>query len=65
MGIFKGDKQFEIARSYPELNLSYGLISGFVYTIPYSIMGLFMGALTDKYNRKLMLAAIIILASMT
>ena len=65
VGNIRGDKQFEISKSYPELNLSYGLVSGFVYTIPYSIMGLFMGALTDKYNRKVMLAAIIILASLT
>lgn len=65
IGLLKGDKKFEIAKSYPELNLSYGLVSGFVYTIPYSIMGLFMGALADKYNRKVMLSTIIILASFT
>jgi MFS family permease len=43
----------------------YGLIVGLLYTLPFSIAGLVMGALSDKFNRKLLLGVTMILSSLT
>ena len=58
-----GEKFFEIAASYPELPLHYGLVVGLLYNLPYSVFGLLMGGLTDRFNRKLMLGIFMIIAS--
>ena len=41
----------------------YGFLSGFAYTVPYSIFGLFSGYLTRSNHRSLILCAIIALTS--
>ena len=47
---------YEIGASYPQLEGSYGLLSGLAYTLPYSLFTLIFGSLTNKVNRKLLLA---------
>ncbi|MEM9623130.1 MAG: MFS transporter, partial [Pseudomonadota bacterium] len=44
----------------PDLNLSntqFGLLTGLVFIVFYSVMGLFMGALADMVNRTRLIAA--------
>lgn len=60
-----GNPFFEIASSYPEMGKYYGLIVGLLFTLPFSISGLVMGALTDKFNRKIILGITVVLSSMT
>jgi MFS family permease len=60
-----GNAFYEIAASYPELGKYYGLIVGLLFTLPFSISGLVMGALTDKFNRKILLGTTVILSSIT
>ena len=56
---------FDIKAAYPTLVTNYGLIAGLVYTLPYSVVGLFMGSLADRYNRKYMLAATLALGGIS
>lgn len=60
-----GNPIFEMTSSYPELSQHYGLLSGLVYTLPYSIAGLYAGQLADKVNRKTMLAVMIFLCGLS
>jgi hypothetical protein len=60
-----GNAFFEIGSSYPELGKYYGVVVGFLYTLPFAICGLVMGALSDKLNRKVMLGVTVILSSLT
>jgi MFS family permease len=60
-----GNPFFEIAASYPEMGKYYGIIVGLLFTLPFSISGLVMGALTDKFNRKVMLGITVTLSSLT
>jgi sugar phosphate permease len=60
-----GNTFFEISSSYPELGKYYGVVVGLLYTLPFSIAGLVMGALSDKFNRKVMLGVTVILSSLT
>ena len=47
---FKNPK-FEMGTSFPQLDLYYGLLSGLVFDVPYSICGLLMAGLcTSKYR---------------
>jgi MFS family permease len=51
-----GDPKYEFM---VDLNLTasqYGILSGPAFTAIYSILGLFMGVLTDRMNRKMLLA---------
>ena len=41
------------------------MIVGLLFTLPFSISGLVMGALTDKFNRKVMLGITVTLSSIT
>ncbi len=56
---------FDIKAEYPSLVTNYGLIAGLVYTLPYSVVGLFMGSLADRFNRKYMLAATLALGGLS
>lgn len=47
---------YEIGAAYPQLEGYYGLLSGLAYTLPYSIFTLIFGSLTNKVNRKMLLA---------
>ena len=46
---------FEIAKAYPELTSQFGFLTGFAYTIPFALGGLYFGKQTDKINRKFVL----------
>jgi len=65
VGEQQGSAFFELAASYPEMNKYYGLISGLAYTIPYSLIGLFMGSLADKFNRKFLLGFSVMMAGIS
>ena len=56
---------FDIKAAYPSLLNNYGLIAGLAYTLPYSVVGLFMGSLADKFNRKYLLAATLALGGIS
>ena len=45
------------------MDMYYGFLSGFAYTVPYSIFGLFSGYLTRSSSRSLILCSIIALTS--
>lgn len=47
------------------MNEYYGILSGAAFTVAYSISGIFMGLLSDKFNRKKMLGVACILWSLT
>jgi len=42
------DSFHALAKSYPLVQEYYGLISGLLYNLPYSFIGLFAGVLTDQ-----------------
>lgn len=46
MGASAGDPYFEISKSYPQLDSMFGLLVGALYTLPFSISGLFAGQIT-------------------
>lgn len=43
-----GDPFYSLALEYPETQQYYGLLAGVVLNLPYCIVGLFAGALTDR-----------------
>ena len=47
MGDLAGSSLYEISSAYPQLKQWYGLLAGLIYTIPYSIFGLFAGKISD------------------
>ena len=47
---------YEIGAAYPQLEANYGLIAGMAYTVPYSVFTLIFGSLTNRVNRKMLLA---------
>jgi MFS family permease len=47
------------------MNEYYGVLSGAAFTIAYSISGIFMGLLSDRFNRKKILGIACILWSLT
>jgi hypothetical protein len=42
------DKTHSLALSYPEIQTYYGLVSGLLFNLPYSLIGIFAGILCDK-----------------
>jgi MFS family permease len=56
---------FDIKTAFPSLLDNYGIISGLAYTLPYSVVGLFMGSLADQYNRKYILASTLALGGIS
>mmetsp|Transcript_10536 Transcript_10536/g.17676 ORF Transcript_10536/g.17676 Transcript_10536/m.17676 type:complete len:195 (+) Transcript_10536:364-948(+) len=58
-----GSPFFEISKAYPELDLYYGLLVGMCYTVPHAVAGLYTGALTKTFNRKIMLVTVTLLLS--
>jgi MFS family permease len=56
---------FDIKAAFPSLLNYYGLIAGLAYALPYSVIGLFMGSLADRLNRKYMLASTVALGGIS
>ena len=56
---------FDIKAAFPSLLNYYGLIAGLAYALPYSVVGLLMGSLADKYSRKYMLASTVALSGIS
>ena len=56
---------YEIGASYPQLEGSYGLLSGLAYTLPFSIFGLIFGASTNKVNRKMVLGLTLMIGGLS
>ena len=56
---------YEITTSFPQLNQYYGMLVGALFTIPYSICGLYSGQIIGKYDRKKFLILTVALMSMT
>jgi MFS family permease len=65
LGVDAGSAFYEMSSAYPELKIWYGMLAGVIYTIPYSVFGLFVGKFSDTANRKLWLGIMVILASLT
>lgn len=65
LGDLAGSPLYEISSAYPQLKQWYGLLAGLIYTIPYSVFGLFAGKISDQVNRKFFLGIVVILASLT
>jgi len=65
LGAQAGDPMYEIRTMWPELNQYYGLLTGLIYTVPYSFFGLVAGKISDSVNRKAFLALVVLLASAT
>lgn len=65
LGELAGSSVYEISSYYPQLKQWYGLLAGFIYTIPYASFGLLAGKISDQVNRKLFLGIVVILASLT
>ena len=55
LGVQAANPMFEISKAYPELTSQFGFLTGFAYTIPFALGGLYFGKQTDKVNRKFML----------
>jgi predicted MFS family arabinose efflux permease len=47
------------------LDYSYGLLAGIAYSLPYSLMGLVVGTLTSKVNRKLALGTSVMVCGLS
>lgn len=56
---------YDIKATFPSLLNYYGIIAGLAYALPYSLVGLFMGSLADKYNRKYMFASTVAFGGIT
>jgi hypothetical protein len=56
---------YEIATAFPQMEEWYGWLAGIAYSAPYSMMGLIMGACTEKVNRKVTLGICVILAGLS
>ena len=62
---FKGDalqstSHYEILKVYPEMQNYYGALSGFAYTLPFSLGGVILGLMPNNYNRKTLLSAVVV-----
>ena len=60
-----GNAIFEIATEYPQLNNYFGLLTGFAYTIPFAVTGVFFGKIVNKVNRKFVLGALLMASGAT
>ena len=56
---------YEIIHAYPHIDRYYGVLSGLAYSVPNSIVGLFLGLLPKGYNRKLVMSAVTIIAGVS
>jgi sugar phosphate permease len=54
-----------VSKSYPQLNIYFGLISSFIFSSSYSTLGVYAGVLSSKVNRKILLGVSMILWSAT
>lgn len=61
--IQKGNPKYEIKTEYPDIVSYYGLLSGIAFAASYSICGIFAGVLSDKVNRKILIAVACVLWS--
>ena len=52
LGEAAGNSFYEIATSYPQLDNWYGLLTGIIYTIPYSFFGLIAGKISEIVKEK-------------
>ena len=63
IGAMANDKHYEMATAFPQLQGYYGLLSGLFFTLPYSTVGLFAGALGKSKKRVLILGLLTMLVS--
>jgi hypothetical protein len=64
VGLLANNPVYEISTAYPELAAWFGLLTGLIYTAPYSLFGLVAGQISDQVNRKFFLGITIVLASL-
>jgi MFS family permease len=64
LGLLANNPVYEISTAYPELASWFGLLTGLIYTAPYSLFGLAAGQISDNVNRKIALGIVIVLASL-
>lgn len=60
-----GDPKYEMSAAFPELHAWYGLLSGFIYDVPYSLFGLLSGYLCTTRHRVAITGILMILLSST
>jgi MFS family permease len=65
IGTKKNDPVFEISTAYPNFDGQYGILAGFAFTSTYATFGIFGGVLSDKTNRKVLMALSCICWSLT
>lgn len=58
------DGYYMISVAIESWNENYKYLSGAAFTIPISVVGIFMGALSDRVNRKFMLTAACVMWSL-
>ena len=51
--------------AYPELAGKFGLLTGFAYTVPFALCGLYFGKMTNNVNRKWILGIFMALTGAT
>lgn len=56
---------YEITTAFPNLKNYFGLMTGFLYTIPFALFGMIIGKKSDKMNRKNSLALFMALSGLT
>lgn len=54
-----------MSTAFPQLSNYFGLLTGFAYTIPFAVTGVFFGKIVNKVNRKLLLGILMVLAGST
>lgn len=54
-----GDEFYECSKAIPEMELYYGLLSGVIFLLPFSIFGLFTGRLVDVVSSRTKLFGIV------
>lgn len=47
LGEKKGDPYFELQSYFPEIQESFGVLSGLAYLLPYALFGLYFGKISD------------------
>jgi len=57
------DPYYMISAAIPDWDTNWKYLSGAAFTIPISIVGIFMGVVSDNFNRKLMLTVACLLWS--
>lgn len=54
-----------LSAAYPQMKNYYGILSSFIFSLPYVVLGIWSGILSGKVNRKVMLGTACILWSAT